>query len=158
MTEKKDVFAEQWFSGNPINLNTKEGFKKLFELIDHHQQTGQVNSQTMVALKTLGLLQESLHLHSQTKYELRVTQLELSGMTRSDAQSVAEAEAMSGDVPDEIDLLDPTTHHLAYDAKQDPDKCLRCGNELDMTFPDLAETGICADCWTEEDEEDGESS
>ena len=38
----------------------------------------------------------------------------------------------------------------------DPDKCLRCGNPLDMTFPDLAETGICADCWEPGDYEPGE--
>jgi hypothetical protein len=156
MTEKKDVFAEQWFLGNKINLNTKEGFTELFELIDHHQETGQVNSQSVVAIRCAGLLQAALRLLEQTRYELRVTQLESSGMTRSDAQSVAEAEAISGGAPDTLDLLDPTSHHIAYNTDQDPDKCLRCGESLDMTFPDLAETGICADCWTEDDNLDGE--
>jgi hypothetical protein len=145
MTER-NVFESQWFLGNALNLNypnEKEGFTKLFELINHFQETGQVNSQTMVALKLAGLLQEALHRLDQAQYELRVTQLESAGMTRSDAQSVAEAENMSGTAPDAS---------LAYDAKPDPDNCIRCGEPLDMTFPDLAETGICADCWTEEDE------
>ena len=43
--------------------------------------------------------------------------------------------------------------HESYDSS---DVCIRCGNPLDLTFPDLAETGICADCWTEDDEKDGE--
>lgn len=105
MTER-NVFESQWFLGNELNLNypnEKEGFTKLFELINHFQETGQVNSQTMVALKLAGLLQEALHRLDQAQYELRVTQLESAGMTRSDAQSVAEAENMSGTAPDEGD-------------------------------------------------------
>lgn len=97
MTEK-NPFESQWFLGNNLNLNypdEKEGFKKLFELINHYQETSQVNSQTMVALKLAGLLQEALFRLYQTKYELRVTQHEASGMTRSDAQAVVDAEDQS---------------------------------------------------------------
>ena len=64
MTEKQNVFESQWFLGNNLNLDypkEKAGFKKLYELIDHYQETGQTNSQTMVALKLTGLLQEALH-------------------------------------------------------------------------------------------------
>lgn len=63
MTER-NVFESQWFLGNELNLNypdEKEGFTKLFELINHFQETSQVNSQTMVALKLAGLLQEALY-------------------------------------------------------------------------------------------------
>lgn len=40
------------------------------------------------------------------------------------------------------------------DHERMTEKCIRCGEGLDMTFPDLAETGVCANCWTEEDEDD----
>lgn len=55
-----DVYKDAWFLGNKINLRTQDGFKQLFDLIDSYQESGQLNSQTMTAIKLAGLLDNAL--------------------------------------------------------------------------------------------------
>lgn len=72
-----DIFKDAFFLGNRINLKTDAGIRQLFDLIDHFQETGQLNSQTMTAIKLAGLLDNALkaldvcpEFHT---YEFRVT-------------------------------------------------------------------------------------
>jgi DNA-directed RNA polymerase subunit RPC12/RpoP len=54
-------------------------------------------------------------------------------------------------------LLMSEEEYGAYiEEKMTTERCIRCGRELtsDICGHEFIETGVCADCWTPEDEEE----